>query len=38
MPHRGEYLTRHQIDGRVDPGSCIQCHGNRNDGSCGVCH
>jgi hypothetical protein len=38
LPHRGEYLTRHQIDGRVDPGSCIKCHGNRNDGSCAVCH
>ena len=38
LPHRGEYLTRHQIDGKVDPGSCIKCHGNRNDGSCSVCH
>jgi hypothetical protein len=38
LPHRGEYLTRHQIDGKVDPGSCIKCHGNRNDASCSVCH
>jgi hypothetical protein len=38
LPHRGEYLTRHQIDGRVDPGSCVRCHGNRNDASCAVCH
>jgi hypothetical protein len=34
MPHRGDYLGQHPIDGRVDPGSCVRCHGNRNDGAC----
>ena len=28
MPHRGDYLSRHRIDGRVDPSSCFRCHGN----------
>jgi hypothetical protein len=38
MPHRGDYLVQHRIDGRVDPGSCVRCHGNRNDGMCIACH
>jgi len=27
MPHRGDYLSRHRIDGRIDPTSCFRCHG-----------
>ena len=38
LPHRGDYIVQHQIDGRVDPGSCVRCHGNRNDGKCVQCH
>jgi len=39
MPHRGDYLSRHQIDGRVDPTSCFRCHGNpRSAKSCAPCH
>ena len=39
MPHRGDYLTRHRIDGRVDPTSCIRCHGNpKSARSCRSCH
>ncbi|UCG39599.1 MAG: cytochrome C [bacterium] len=38
LPHRGDYIVQHRIDGRVDPGSCIRCHGNRNDGTCAPCH
>jgi hypothetical protein len=38
MPHRGDYIVQHQIDGRVDPGSCVRCHGNRNDSACLRCH
>ncbi len=38
LPHRGDYIVQHQIEGRVDPGSCIRCHGNRNDGKCVQCH
>lgn len=26
IPHRGDYLSRHQIDGRIDPISCSICH------------
>ena len=39
MPHRGDYLSRHQVDGRVDPTSCFRCHGNpRATKSCAPCH
>ena len=38
LPHRGDYIVQHQIDGRVDPGSCVRCHGTRNDGKCVACH
>lgn len=38
LPHRGDYLVQHQIDGRVDPGSCVECHGRRNNEKCAVCH
>jgi len=39
MPHRGDYLTRHRIDGRVDPTSCFRCHGNpKSAQTCARCH
>ncbi len=39
MPHRGDYLSRHRIDGRVDPSSCFRCHGNPKTASnCIRCH
>jgi hypothetical protein len=38
MPHRGDYLTRHRIDGRIDPVSCFKCHGQGNDWRCVACH
>ena len=39
MPHRGDYLTRHRIDGRVDPTSCFRCHGNpKTAQTCARCH
>ena len=38
LPHRGDYIVQHQIDGRLDPGSCIRCHGSRNYGKCVSCH
>jgi len=37
-PHRGDYLATHRIDGRLDPGSCFRCHGNKNDAKCRQCH
>ena len=37
--HRGDYLTRHRIDGRIDPISCRRCHGNpKTTESCRTCH
>lgn len=26
LPHRGDYLVQHRIDGRIDPASCAKCH------------
>lgn len=38
MPHRGNYLARHKIDGRINPSPCFRCHGRRNDRRCRQCH
>ena len=38
LPHRGDYLIQHQIDGRIYPASCIKCHGRQNNERCRVCH
>lgn len=38
LPHRGDYLTQHKIDGRIDPASCFPCHGRQNNARCKVCH
>ena len=39
MPHRGDYLTRHRIDGRINPTSCFRCHGNPATAQkCKPCH
>jgi len=38
MPHRGDYLTLHRIDGKVNPASCFPCHGRQNNERCRVCH
>jgi hypothetical protein len=39
MPHRGDYLSRHAIDGRINPASCYRCHGNPETArTCRPCH
>lgn len=38
MPHRGDFLTLHKIEGKLDPGSCYRCHGRGNNERCIVCH
>ena len=38
MPHRGDYLSRHRIEGRIDPVSCLKCHGRQNNERCRLCH
>lgn len=38
FPHRGDYMTQHKIDGRLDPSSCVKCHGRQNNGRCITCH
>lgn len=38
MPHRGDYLNQHKIDGRINPASCFPCHGRQNNGRCKECH
>lgn len=36
--HRGDYLSRHMFDGRLDPAGCFTCHGRSNNGQCRNCH
>lgn len=38
IPHRGDYLTQHRIDGKIDPGRCYKCHGRANNQKCMGCH
>jgi hypothetical protein len=38
LPHRGDYLNQHKIDGRIDPSSCFPCHGRQNNERCKACH
>lgn len=38
LPHRGDYIVLHQLDGRMDPGPCFRCHGNKNNAQCRACH
>ncbi len=38
LPHRGDYIVTHRLDGRLDPGSCFPCHGNKADVRCRACH
>jgi hypothetical protein len=38
LMHRGDYLSLHMIDGKVDPASCFRCHGRSNNEKCVTCH
>jgi hypothetical protein len=38
LPHRGDYLSQHKIDGKVNPVSCVKCHGRQNNERCASCH
>jgi len=38
LPHRGDYLSRHRIDGKISPASCARCHGRQNNERCVKCH
>jgi hypothetical protein len=38
MPHRGDYITRHKIDAKIDPAPCFKCHGRGNNAKCKKCH
>lgn len=38
LPHRGDYLNQHKIDGKINPASCIPCHGRQNNERCRACH
>ena len=37
-PHRGDFLTLHKIEGKLDPSSCYACHGRANNDKCRACH
>ena len=38
MPHRGNFITMHKIEGKIDPASCYRCHGRANNERCVSCH
>ncbi len=38
LPHPGDYLNQHKIDGKLNPASCVPCHGRQNNERCRVCH
>jgi len=38
LPHRGDYLHQHKIDGKINPASCFPCHGRQNNERCKACH
>jgi hypothetical protein len=38
LPHRGDYIVQHRIDGRIDPARCFPCHGRQNNRVCKNCH
>lgn len=38
LPHRGDFLTLHRIEGKIDPTSCYKCHGRANNEKCMTCH
>ena len=37
-PHRGDFMTLHRIEGKLDPSSCFKCHGRANNQKCQACH
>lgn len=38
MQHRGNFITLHKIEGKLDPASCYRCHGRSNNERCIPCH
>ncbi len=39
VQHRGDFLARHRIEARMDPTSCLRCHGNpKSARTCQPCH
>jgi hypothetical protein len=38
LPHRGNFLTLHKIEGKLDPAGCYRCHGRSNNERCITCH
>ena len=38
LPHRGDYFSQHKIDGRINPASCVKCHGRQSNERCKTCH
>lgn len=38
LQHRGDYLTLHKIEGKLDPAGCYRCHGRANNERCLSCH
>ncbi len=37
-PHRGDFLFRHRIDGKMKSAQCYKCHKRQNSQRCFRCH
>ena len=37
-PHRGDFMTLHRMEGKMDPSACYTCHGRANNDKCRACH
>ena len=38
MPHRGDFMALHKIEGKLYPAGCYRCHGRDYNEKCKVCH
>lgn len=38
LVHRGDFMIRHRIEGKIDPAGCYRCHGTANNEQCRACH
>jgi hypothetical protein len=38
MPHRGDFMALHKIEGKLYPAGCYRCHGRDFNARCAGCH
>ncbi|MBI4651608.1 cytochrome C, partial [Candidatus Desantisbacteria bacterium] len=37
-PHKGDYIIRHRVNGKIFADKCFSCHGTKNNKLCKTCH